>query len=188
VPVEIDQALPRHAIWGMYLAEFEAMEPVITLPTREQTAFIGTHDTPTLAGWVAGTDIEERVRCGLLHRNAAPAAKKARQEGVELLARTLAGDVDDLPSLLGNLLEWLGRSPSPLVAPWLEDLWLEIEQVNLPGTRSSDRPNWQRPMSRLLDEAISDPAVSALLRRLHEARTAPVTEPIDPTECPPPPR
>ena len=42
--------------------------------------------------------------------------------------------------------------------PWLEDLWLEAEQVNLPGTRSSaERPNWQRPMSRTLDEIMADP-------------------------------
>ena len=74
--------------------------------------------------------------------------------------------MDEPRALLAALLEWLGRSESPLVVPWLEDLWLEDVGVNLPGTRSSERPNWQRPMRRLLDEIFTDPEVDALLRRL----------------------
>jgi len=44
--------------------------------------------------------------------------------------------------------------------------------VNLPGTRSSERPNWQRPMARLLDDALNDATVSARIRRLNSARVA----------------
>ena len=64
---------------------------------------------------------------------------------------------DHARAFLSALLEWLGRSDSPLVVPWLEDLWLEEVAVNLPGTPSSTRPNWQRPMRRLLDEVFTDP-------------------------------
>jgi 4-alpha-glucanotransferase len=78
--------------------------------------------------------------------------------------------VDDPRGLLAELLAWLGRSESPLVIPWLEDLWLEDQGVNLPGTRSSDRPNWQRPMSRHLDEIFADPGVNDLVDRLQRAR------------------
>jgi 4-alpha-glucanotransferase len=42
--------------------------------------------------------------------------------------------------------------------------------VNLPGTRSSERPDWQRPMRRLLDDIFTDPEVDALLRSLRRAR------------------
>jgi 4-alpha-glucanotransferase len=78
--------------------------------------------------------------------------------------------VDEPHVFLAELLAWLGRSESPLVVPWLEDLWLENCGVNLPGTRSSDRPNWQRPMSRLLDEIFMDAQVADLLGRLDQAR------------------
>jgi 4-alpha-glucanotransferase len=78
--------------------------------------------------------------------------------------------VDEPYAFLAELLVWLGRSESPLVVPWLEDLWLEDRGVNLPGTRSSDRPNWQRTMSRLLDEIFTDPEVDGLVRRLDRAR------------------
>jgi len=173
VPPDIDEALPRHHIRGMFLAEFEAMGEAPGPPRATQVALIGTHDTPTLAGWVAGLDIEERVRCRLLEAEAAPAEREARDAGALRLAELLDVAPDDLPGLLSGLLEWLGRSPSPLVIPWLEDLWLEAEQVNLPGTRSSERPNWQRPMSRLLDEALADPDVDALARLLDQARKHP---------------
>jgi 4-alpha-glucanotransferase len=172
VPPEIGEALPRHRIWGMYLAIFEAGGKEVTPPSERDMALIGTHDTPTLAGWIAGVDIDERVRCGLLEADAAPAERTSRQQAAEHLATSLGGSLEDLPDLLERLLAWLGRSESPLVVPWLEDLWLEEEQVNLPGTRSSERPNWQRPMARLLEEFMEDPAVEERVRVLDQARRA----------------
>jgi 4-alpha-glucanotransferase len=56
------------------------------------------------------------------------------------------------------------------VVVWLEDLWLEQRGVNLPGTPSWVRPNWQLPMQRLLDDVLADPEVEELLRRLDRAR------------------
>jgi 4-alpha-glucanotransferase len=49
-------------------------------------------------------------------------------------------------------------------------LWLEDRGVNLPGTPSSERPNWQRPMSRLLDEIFADAQVDQLTHALERAR------------------
>ncbi len=181
VPPEIDEALPRHRIWGMYLALFEAACPEPGPPEERDVALIGTHDTPTLAGWAAGVDIDERVRCGLLDPDAAPEERESREAAALRLAEVLGGSLDDLPDLLDRLLDWLGRSESPLVIPWLEDLWLEGEQVNLPGTRSSERPNWQRPMGRLLDDIVSDPVIDARVRRLAEARRTGTTA-LDPVE------
>lgn len=177
VPTEIDEGLARHRIWGMFLAEFEASAEEIRPPSAQQVALIGTHDTPTLAGWIAGVDISERVRCGLLEEDAAPAERKARAAAARRLAEALECSPDSPAALLPQLLEWLGRSPSPLVIPWLEDLWLEAEQVNLPGTLSSERPNWQRPMARVLDDILADPEVVARVGRLHRARGAPGAQP-----------
>ena len=55
VPDEIDDALPRHGIRKMYLVELEAADSKeeLPVPTEDQVALIGTHDTPTLAGWIA---------------------------------------------------------------------------------------------------------------------------------------
>jgi 4-alpha-glucanotransferase len=171
VPPEIGEALPRHRIWGMYLAEFEAASELeFTPPTAADIALIGTHDTPTFAGWLVASDVPERLRYGLL----APAAEKDvradRVRAVERLVTLLGGSAEEPEALLTALLDWLGQSDSPLVVPWLEDLWLEEVGVNLPGTRSSERPNWQRPMGRLLDDLMADPLVNAQVRVLQAAR------------------
>jgi 4-alpha-glucanotransferase len=171
VPREIYEALPRHRIWGMYLAQFQASsDQRVSPPPASDVALIGTHDTPTLAGWLTASDIPERVRYKLLAERAVPDVRAERARAVARLCRRLHGSADDPRVLLGKLLEWLGRSRSPLVVPWLEDLWLEPRRVNLPGTRSSDRPNWQGPMRKLLDEIFTDPEVDALVRRLARAR------------------
>ncbi len=171
VPPEIDAALSRHRIWGMCLAQFQASNgPDIAPPAAADMALVGTHDTPTFAGWLTGNDIDERVRYGLLAKQAAPRVRKERSRATQWLAARLGSRVEEPRAFLAELLEWLGRSESPLVVPWLEDLWLEEHAVNLPGTLSSERPNWQRPMRRLLEEIFTDPEVDGLLRRLHSAR------------------
>jgi 4-alpha-glucanotransferase len=186
VPPQIDEALPRHRIWGMYLAQFEAWRATAPAaaagidaapaadpgpPSAADMALVGTHDTPTFAGWLAGVDIDERVRCGLLAEESVPAERERRSLSVRWLANELDCSPDDPEVFLAELLDWLGRSESPLVVPWLEDFWLEDEGVNLPGTGSSERPNWQRPMSRLLDEVFEDAMVTSLTRRLDRARS-----------------
>ncbi|MBI3983198.1 MAG: 4-alpha-glucanotransferase [Gemmatimonadetes bacterium] len=171
VPREIDEALPRHRIWGMYLAEFQASkDPQVAAPTAADVALVGTHDTPTFAGWLTGTDIAERIQYSLLVKEAEPSVRKERLRAVRRLARRLGRGVKEPRALLAELLEWLGGSDSPLVVAWLEDLWLEGRGVNLPGTRSSERENWQRPMRKLLDEIFTDPEIDQLVRRLHRAR------------------
>jgi 4-alpha-glucanotransferase len=173
VPREIDKALPRHHIWGMYLAQFQEWsgKEETAPPTARDMALIGTHDTPTFAGWLAGNDIDERIHYGLLAGAAAPAVREVRMWAAHWLASRLDRPLEDSKALLAGLLEWLGRSESPLVVPWLEDLWLEERAVNLPGTPSSVRPNWQRPMRLLLDEIRSNAEIDGLVRRLHHART-----------------
>jgi 4-alpha-glucanotransferase len=171
VPRDIFDALPRHRIWGMYLAEFVASSgPELAAPTAADVAMIGTHDTPTFAGWLSGNDIGERVRYGLLQESAVDSVAEERGRAVQYLAQHLGVDANDRLAFLTALLEWLGSSETPLVIPWLEDFWLEERGVNLPGTPSSQRPNWQMPMSRLLDDIFSDPQVEALMAELQQAR------------------
>jgi 4-alpha-glucanotransferase len=171
VPPDIYEALPRHRIWGMYLAEFQASGGAeVAPPTPSNVALVDSHDTPTFAGWIAGNDIGERVRCGLLAESAAPGVWEERVRAVGRLAARLESSPDRPEEFLARLLAWLGRSESPLVIPWFEDLWLEDRGVNLPGTRSSDRLNWQRPMSRLLEEVFADPRAGWFADLLQQAR------------------
>jgi 4-alpha-glucanotransferase len=173
VPKDIFEALPRHRIWGMYLAMFAASDTRgIAPPTKADTALIGTHDTPPFAGWLAGTDIVDRVRYGLLREEAAPAVREERVAAIHRLADALHVRPEERLEFLATLLDWLGRSESPLVVPWFEDFWLEETGVNLPGTPSSLRPNWQRPMRPLLEQIFADAQVDQLVHLLHAARNS----------------
>ncbi len=171
VPPEIGEALPRHRIWGMYLAQFEAPKgPKIAPPVARDMALVGTHDTPTFAGWIRQSDIADRLTHRLLAAGAERAAREERTGAVRGLAGRLKLDPGDPAAFFAGVLEFLGRSRSPLVVPWLEDCWLEDTAVNLPGTTSAARANWQRPMARLLDDVVKDKRIRALLRRLDRAR------------------
>jgi 4-alpha-glucanotransferase len=173
VPEEVNTALQRHRIRGIYLAQFQATgEEGASLPAQDEVASFGSHDTPTLAGWLAGDDIDERGRHGLLAPDRIVQVREARAAAIARLAVMLGASTDDPNPLLLALLEWLGRSPSELVVPWFEDLWLEVRGVNIPGTRASERANWQRPMRLLLEDLMSDPQVEACLRTLRQARAA----------------
>jgi 4-alpha-glucanotransferase len=171
VPAEIDEALPRHRIGGMYVAEFAAAESdPPRAPEGDVVAMIDTHDTPTFAGWLAGLDIDERVRLALLKPEAAEGERQQRDTARRRMTHELGGEVDDPEHLLALLIEWLGGSDSPLVMIWLEDLWLEREPVNVPGSTSTQRPNWQRPMKRSLEQVMTDQSVAAHLTLLDTAR------------------
>ncbi len=155
----------------MYLAQFEAPKGrKIRPPTARDMALVGTHDTPTFGGWIRQSDIGDRMDHRLLAAGAEKAAREERTTAVHGLAQRLGLPADDPAAFFAGVLEFLGRSKSPLVVPWLEDCWLENTAVNLPGTTSAARPNWQRPMSRLLDDVMHDRRIRSLMRRLNRAR------------------
>jgi 4-alpha-glucanotransferase len=171
VPPEIDDALGRHGINGMSLAQFSAGAGLpVSDVSPDEVAFIGTHDTPTFSGWLEGRDIDLRVDLGLLAAEAAPAVRVDRVKAVRRLATEVGGTRDDPAELLELVIVALGSSSSPLVLLWLEDLWLEPDQVNVPGSTSAAHPNWQRPMGRGYDEALADHDVTRLLAVLDAAR------------------
>ena len=60
-------------------------------------------------------------------------------------------------------------SPAHLVLITVEDLWLERQTQNVPGTTDA-RPNWQRPWARTIDDVLADPAVDAALAAVDAAR------------------
>lgn len=172
VPPEIDRALERHGIRGMYLAEFEASAATTLVgPSDSDVAMIDTHDTPLFAGWLHGVDIGERVELGLLAPDAAATERTDRAAARRALEATLGAAPDDDEELLRLVLELLGGSASPLVVIWLEDLWLERDPVNIPGSGSADRPNWARPLAEPLESVMADPSVRRHLAELADARS-----------------
>lgn len=64
----------------------------------------------------------------------------------------------------------LAESPAAAVLVTLEDLWLETEPQNKPGTTSEEYPSWRRKLRLDMDELESDPEVDELLREVDRRR------------------
>jgi 4-alpha-glucanotransferase len=142
-------------------------------------ASIGTHDLPTLRGFLAGRDIDWRERLDLFPTaEGAAEARREREQDRERLLRLLrrAGLIaetddaaPDLETLALALHRWLARTPAALLQVSLEDLALALEQPNLPGT-TDQHPNWRRRYESRVREQLEQPFARRLLALLREER------------------
>jgi 4-alpha-glucanotransferase len=162
VPPETNRALRRHGILGMYVVPFELdaqREQPLREPTARELACLDTHDTPTFSTW--WHDLAPRERGALLQR--------LRDAGC---LDTTYGEGVDPEDVLGAVLEFLGLTRAEVVLATLEDLWLEVEAQNVPGTTTAVRPNFRRRAAHSLDELEQATTVSDALQRLDRARRA----------------
>ena len=180
VPRYVNAALSRHGLARLHVAQFgiapDAAEPLTRIPPRA-FACVNTHDTPAFAGFLAGKDIDERAERGVLDADCAGRERSRRRAAVDALRRGLgrnthaprddaaAGSATDR-ALLWACLERLARSAAGAVIVNLEDLWLETQPQNVPGTGPGQYPNWRRRARYGLERFQRLPAVAAALRRL----------------------
>jgi 4-alpha-glucanotransferase len=124
-------------------------------------ATANTHDLPTLAGFWAGRDLEQRARVGLIPTKEALAdAERERERDKDALLRTLTEEgilsesraPDDGAVLRGAIHEFLCRTPAVLVGLALDDLVGEVDAVNLPGVGPDRHPSWMRKISMTIEE------------------------------------
>jgi 4-alpha-glucanotransferase len=183
VPEQIRDAMGRHDLLGMYVAEFNQPSwPGAPLagPQREHLASVDTHDTPTFAGWVHGLDIDRRHVQGMLGDADAERERAERRTQVRNLTEFLVarGDIadgyrskgePDEHVLLEGLLRFLGDSDAPAVLVALDDLVGERNPQNVPGTLV-DRPNWVQRFPIPVERLATDDGVAAHLQALQGCR------------------
>lgn len=131
------------------------------------------HDFPTLTGWWQGEDFKWRRALGigdnpdvLAHEESLRARDKdelARRCGLTGTPETMTAD------LMSALQAWLACAPSLAFAVQLDDLLLEPQQPNVPGTTDS-QPNWRRKSALTLSEIATNPAVDAIAHSVNAAR------------------
>jgi 4-alpha-glucanotransferase len=174
VPPAVRTAMDRHGVQRMHVVQFEASadrEPPVSEPAENVVASLNTHDMPIFAGFWRGSEIDDQLDLGLIDEDAHAEAMRQRARLRQLLSRSLGAGGAVEPGLARQrLLERLAASPAHFVLVTLEDLWLEDQPQNVPGT-SEERPNWKRRASRSIDEITQDAALRRMLASIDSRRS-----------------
>jgi 4-alpha-glucanotransferase len=159
VPKYVNRTMSRHNIQQMYLMQYslrpDPERPMKPIPSGS-VASLNTHDTPLFAAFWQDKDIEDRIDLGLLDEEGARRegiAREARKQALltYLRKKGLLRKRIVLGSVLGACLSRLRRSRAGIVLVNLEDLWLETEPQNVPGS-GGRRANWTRKLQFSLEE------------------------------------
>ncbi len=120
-----------------------------------------THDLPTIDGWAAGLDIDERERDGAIDADTSARLRGERSEGLRRIETGLARQGIEGKDLTERLHRWLAMSSCRLAIVQLEDVAGLARQPNLPGT--PDRaPNWRQRLPVSLEAMPRTPRWRAL--------------------------
>ena len=174
-PSGFSQAVSARQMLGMRVLWFEraADRGFIGAQDYPQTcvAMTGTHDTPTVAGWWSGRDLDWADQLGRLPEGTDRAkAENIRDWDRGLLWSSIGSDgprpspLDPQP-VVAAAIEHIAKSPAILAIVPLEDLLGETEQPNLPGT-ISEHPNWRRRLQAQLAELLEKPSIVRHLRAI----------------------
>jgi len=181
VPPDVRPSMKQHGLYRNYVVQYELCSDCRrSLPPVPQNvvAGINTHDMPTFAAFWQGIDLEERLDLDLLDSVSMVDEKKDREnirktllhflrnEGWRRLIGPGNGNTFDV---LKAILLFLSASPAEVVLVNLEDLWLETEPQNVPGTHD-ERPNWRRKARYSFETFSGLPEVSAVLKEIDNIR------------------
>jgi 4-alpha-glucanotransferase len=155
----VRRELRRRRLLSTRLALFERVPP--SRYPRQAFAGVTTHDLPTIAGTVAGSDLDDQRAAGV---EADPMALARLHARLETAAGT--GSATDAEELSLALHRRLAASPAAMVVATLEDALGVAQRPNLPGTTSAQRANWSRALPLSLEDIASDASVQRLVEAL----------------------
>ncbi|GGB88348.1 4-alpha-glucanotransferase [Novosphingobium endophyticum] len=180
MPSGFREAISHRAILGMGVLWFERhYDGRFRAPDEyavTSIAMTGTHDTPTVAGWWRGRDIDWGWRLGRASDTGSRQADEdAREHERDRLWSAIGHDQprpapDETPPVVDAAIAHVAASDSPLAIVPLEDLLGLEEQPNLPGT-IREHPNWRRRLPRPLGDMLDEPRVAGRLAELNAARS-----------------
>ncbi len=152
---------------------------------RDALVTIGTHDLPTWDGFWRSNDLGVRDRLQLWptpeRAQSARADRAVNQAGIRrALADADLGDSDAAHGSqpdIADALAFIARAPSALAAFQMEDVFGQVEQINLPSTTEVVYPNWRRKLGVPLEAWIDDERLARVTNAIRRERgAAPGTE------------
>lgn len=184
VEAGVREDLAARGLLSTRLVWFEP-EPPSQFP-QQCLAAITTHDLPTVAGLLDGTDAADRQEAGqvvrpeedeVLRDHLASAAAESPETTVVGTRTDSAPAEDASPSttVAAAVHRSLSDGPAMLVAATLEDVLGVKRRPNLPGT-VDEHPNWRQRLPVPVEDLAHDPGVLATVAAF-EARRAHGTGP-----------
>ncbi|HET6492572.1 MAG TPA: 4-alpha-glucanotransferase, partial [Burkholderiales bacterium] len=161
-----------------------------TAPARypsQALAAVSTHDLPPLRAFWLGRDLDLRARLGLYPSEAlrerqlvdrvqdrARLLMALEREG--MLPAGVTADPVTAPDMTAELTlavyRFLARAPTRLLMVQPEDVFGQLEQINVPATTGSQYPNWRHRMELPLEHWRDDARFTALVDALSAERGA----------------
>ena len=178
VPPGVRSAMARHGVHRTHVLQLEAIDPddVLPRPVRASVASINTHDlSPFLRFWT-GADIDEGEARGFPRA----AARRARANRAAIRRAMVAAlrtggflprsGSPSTEEAMRACLRFLAAGRSRLMVANLEDLWMETNPQNHPGTWR-EYPNWRRKAALDLEAFRKRPDVVGTLSEMDRLRT-----------------
>ncbi len=174
VEPEVTEGLAAHGMLGCAVLWFQRDASGELLPPRrwhpDTLASVSTHDLPTAVGFLRDEHVRVREAAGLLDDpgDARADAERDRAEMLALLAAEgIEVDASDERSVVAGMHRLLATAGSRIVLAAFTDVLGDVRQPNLPGTVDA-YPNWRIPLSRPLEDLLTDPAVVEVARALRD--------------------
>ena len=153
VPGTVRRDMARDGILSSFVLQFRSTtEDPVPVPPPGSLASVGTHDLPTFASiWQERSAARDSWRRAVTSALPAPPSAPA--------------------GVLRLWLTQLAASPAAAVMVDLEDLWLELEPQNRPGS-GPDEANFSRRAARSFEEFSTDSDVETTLQAMAGVRPA----------------
>jgi 4-alpha-glucanotransferase len=123
-------------------------------------AAVSTHDLPTIAGMLSGSDLEAQRRLGMEPNEEASAGLRSK-----LLDWTDSDDQTPVVEVISRVYTDLARAPCVALAASLEDALAVEERPNMPGT-IDEWPNWRLALPVPLEEIERAPLAAEIAAKL----------------------
>jgi 4-alpha-glucanotransferase len=178
VPRVVRKEMKRHGfrhMWVMYYELAANAKTFLSSPQPDTVASLNTHDMPTFASFWEMRDIADRVRTGIITSKMAQKDKSTRTVVKQQLHKFLAEKklldkrLHGARAALKGSLSLLALGRSRLLQVNLEDLWLETNSQNIPGT-TNQHPNWSRKARYDLESFCQMPQVVTILKEINRLR------------------
>lgn len=171
VPDRVRELILENDLVRMWVYPFEAdtspSKAIKKIPSQT-LACINTHDLIPFVGYLEARDTQIFHKLGLLEDDEAKKQEADRKKTVASWKKDLGAETST--ELLSASLKHLAASDAEFVLVNIEDLWLETEPQNVPGTWK-EAPNWKKKLKFSLTELERQPALLSPLKHLSEERS-----------------